>query len=337
MNAALEPRPVAESRSELIRWAGIEDANSAGFVHGGMVMKACDEAAAIAAIRHCRRRVVTAGMDRMTFTQPVHVGELLICRATVNAAWRTSLEVGVRVEAEDARTGERRHTSTAYVTMVALDDAGRPTPVPRVIAESEDEQRRGARRSCGGRTGSPNAIRSSTGVPEHYPAAAMSPSAELTKLAIVPAYNEEGMVGRVVRDIQPPGARASTCSSSTTARPTRPRPRPRREGAAVIRHPYNLGIGGAVQSGYKYALRHGYDVAVQVDGDGQHKPEYLPEMLARAADRRRRGRHGLRQPLPRRPRLQGPVRPPARQPDLLGRAHARSPASGSPTRPPASG
>ena len=143
MNAALEPRPAVESRSELIRWAGIEDANSAGFVHGGMVMKACDEAAAIAAIRHCRRRVVTAGMDRMTFTQPVHVGELLICRATVNAAWRTSLEVGVRVEAEDARTGERRHTSTAYVTMVALDDAGRPTPVPRVIAESEDEQRRG--------------------------------------------------------------------------------------------------------------------------------------------------------------------------------------------------
>jgi len=137
-----EPRSTEESRSELIRWAGIEDANSAGFVHGGMVMKACDEAAAIAAIRHCRRRVVTAGMDRMTFTEPVHVGELLICRATVNAAWRTSLEVGVRVEAENAQTGARRHTSTAYVTMVALDDAGRPTPVPSLISDSPAAERR---------------------------------------------------------------------------------------------------------------------------------------------------------------------------------------------------
>ena len=142
MSEGLEPRRVADSRSELIRWAGIEDANAAGFVHGGMVMKTCDEAAAIAAIRHCGRRVVTAGMDRMTFTEPVHVGELITCLATVNAAWRTSLEIGVRVEAENARTGERRHTSTAYVTMVALDEQGHPTPVPGVIAETDDERRR---------------------------------------------------------------------------------------------------------------------------------------------------------------------------------------------------
>jgi acyl-CoA hydrolase len=142
MTAELEPRPVADSCSELIRWAGVQDANTAGFVHGGMVMKTCDEAAAIAAIRHCGCRVVTAGMDRMTFTKPVHVGELLTCLATVNAAWRTSIEVGVRVEAENPRTGERRHTSTAYVTMVALDDAGNPTPVPGVIAETSDEERR---------------------------------------------------------------------------------------------------------------------------------------------------------------------------------------------------
>jgi acyl-CoA hydrolase len=142
MSEGLEPRPVAGSRSELIRWAGVQDANTAGFVHGGMVMKTCDEAAAIAAIRHSGGRVVTAGMDRMTFTEPVHVGELLTCLATVNAAWQTSIEVGVRVEAENPRTGERRHTSTAYVTMVALDDQGRPTPVPGVIAETEDEKRR---------------------------------------------------------------------------------------------------------------------------------------------------------------------------------------------------
>lgn len=142
MSAAPEPRPVSASRSELIRWMGVQDANAAGFVHGGVVMKTCDEAAAIAAIRHSGRRVVTAGVDRVTFTEPVGIGELLTCSATVNAAWRTSMEVGVRVEAEDARTGSRRHTSTAYVTMVALDDQGRPSPVPGVIAESADEQRR---------------------------------------------------------------------------------------------------------------------------------------------------------------------------------------------------
>jgi acyl-CoA hydrolase len=138
----MNPRPASASRSELVRWMGIGDANLAGLVHGGTVMKACDEAAAIAAIRHCGRRVVTAGVDRMTFVSPVNVGELLACSATVNAAWRTSMEVGVRVEAENPGTGERRHTSTAYVTMVALDDEGKPTPVPPLVAESEAEQRR---------------------------------------------------------------------------------------------------------------------------------------------------------------------------------------------------
>jgi acyl-CoA hydrolase len=121
---------------------GLTDANSAGFVHGGIVMKLCDEAAGIAAIKHCRLRIVTAAIDRMTFLHPVHVGELLTCKASVNAVWRSSMEVGVRVEAENPRTGEARHTSTAYLTMVALDDDGRPTPVPALLAESEDEQRR---------------------------------------------------------------------------------------------------------------------------------------------------------------------------------------------------
>jgi acyl-CoA hydrolase len=137
-----EPRPASASCSELVRWMGIGDANLAGLVHGGTVMKMCDEAAAIAAIRHCGKRIVTAGVDRMTFVEPVHVGELLACTATVNAAWRTSMEVGVRVEAENPRSGEHRHTSTAYLTMVALDDDGNPTPVPAVIAESETEKRR---------------------------------------------------------------------------------------------------------------------------------------------------------------------------------------------------
>ena len=137
-----DPRPASASRSELIRWMSIQDANSAGFVHGGTVMRMCDEAAGIAAIRHCQRRIVTAGMDRMTFTEPVYVGELLRCQASVNAAWNTSMEVGVRVEAENAVTGEVRHTSTAYLTMVAVDDKGKPSEVPAVEVEGPDEERR---------------------------------------------------------------------------------------------------------------------------------------------------------------------------------------------------
>ena len=85
---------------------------------------------------------MTAAIDRMTFRHPVHVGELLNCRASVNAVWRTSMEVGVRVEAENPLTGEVRHTSTAYLTMVAVDDEGRPTDVPPLATESPDEERR---------------------------------------------------------------------------------------------------------------------------------------------------------------------------------------------------
>ncbi len=135
-------KPASDSHSVLVKWMGIGDSNSAGFVHGGVVMKLCDEAAGISAIRHSGCRVVTAGMDRMTFINPVNIGMLITCRASVNAAWRSSMEVGVRVEAENPRTGERAHSSTAYVTMVALDEEGRPTPVPDLVAESAAEIRR---------------------------------------------------------------------------------------------------------------------------------------------------------------------------------------------------
>ena len=121
---------------------GLVDANSAGYVHGGTVMKLCDEVAGLAAVRHSRSRVVTAGMDRMTFLEPIHIGELVTFTASVNAAWRTSMEVGVRVEAEQPREGRLRHTNTAYLTMVALDDDGRPTEVPPLAAVSDDERRR---------------------------------------------------------------------------------------------------------------------------------------------------------------------------------------------------
>jgi acyl-CoA hydrolase len=139
---SLTPRPAAESHSTLIRWMGIVDANLAGYVHGGVVMKMCDEAAAIAAARHSGGRVVTAGVDRVTFTRPVNVGDLLTCNSCVNAVWNTSMEVGVRVEAESPRTREVRHTSTAYLTMVALDEDGKPTKVPDLIVEDETERRR---------------------------------------------------------------------------------------------------------------------------------------------------------------------------------------------------
>ena len=101
---------------------------------------------------------------------------------------------------------------------------------------------------------------------------------ELRLLAIVPAYNEEGMIGRVVRDIErhAPDFNVLVVDDGSLDATVA---RAEAEGATVLRHPFNLGIGGAMQSGYKYALAHGYDVAVQVDGDGQHKPEYLPEML----------------------------------------------------------
>ena len=138
----MQLRHPSETSSVLTRWMGVTDANAAGYVHGGVIMRLCDEVAGIAAIRHCGGRAVTAGMDRMTFLHPVHVGELVTVRATVNAAWRTSMEVGVRVESQDVGAGDVEHTSTAYLTMVALDDDGHPTPVPALTPETPDERRR---------------------------------------------------------------------------------------------------------------------------------------------------------------------------------------------------
>jgi acyl-CoA hydrolase len=138
----MEPQPAAASRSVLVRWMGIEDANHAGFVHGGTVMKLCDEVAALAAIRHSRCRVVTGGVDRMIFLERVELGDLVTFRASVNAVWRTSMEVGVRVEAERPGHGAARHTSSAYLTMVAVDEDGRPTPIPPLLTETPDELRR---------------------------------------------------------------------------------------------------------------------------------------------------------------------------------------------------
>ena len=138
----MDARPASASVSQIVHWMGVGDANSTGNIHGGTVMKLVDEAAGLAAIKHSRRRVVTAGMDRMTFLIPIAIGELVSFSATVNAAWHTSMEVGVRVHAENPRTGEVRHTNTAYLTMVALDERGRPAQVPAVLPETPDQVRR---------------------------------------------------------------------------------------------------------------------------------------------------------------------------------------------------
>ena len=135
-------RDAANSSAHIVHYMGLVDANSSGNVHGGTVLKLIDEAAGMAAMKHSRNRVVTAGMDRTTFLVPMSVGELVSFAASVNAAWRTSMEVGVRVEAENPRTGDVRHTATAYLTMVALDEDGAPTEVPPVVADTREAERR---------------------------------------------------------------------------------------------------------------------------------------------------------------------------------------------------
>ncbi len=119
-------------------------ANPSGAVFGGEILKACDEAAGIAAGRHARRRVVTAAVDAMEFLAPAEIGEVLTCKAAVNAVFGSSMEVGVRVEAEDIMSGEVRHTNSAYFVMVALDDEGSPVDVEDVTPASDDERRRHA-------------------------------------------------------------------------------------------------------------------------------------------------------------------------------------------------
>ena len=122
---------------------GIEDANLAGFVHGGVIMKLVDDAAGLAAIRHSRGPVVTAAIDEMSFMEPVQLGSLVTVKASLNYVGTSSMEVGVRVETEDILTGERAHTSSAYLVFVALDqDTGKPREVPRLVAETPDEKRR---------------------------------------------------------------------------------------------------------------------------------------------------------------------------------------------------
>lgn len=142
MNPELPGRFVRESISEYSEFALPTDANTLGNVLGGKVMHLVDLAAALAAVRHSRRPVVTASVDQMSFLHPVHIGQLIVLRSSVNRVFRTSMEVGVRVHVENLLTGHVKHTSSAYLTFVALDEHGKRTPIPPVIPETEQEIRR---------------------------------------------------------------------------------------------------------------------------------------------------------------------------------------------------
>ena len=140
----LRPRTARESEVLMSVQMNPGDANPSGDVHGGTIMKLVDTAAGIAATRHCRSRVVTATVDSMTFLHPVHVGDLVTVRASVNDVGTTSLEVGVRVESENVRSGVIHHTSSAYLVFVALDEDRRPAAVPPLVVEDETQRRRQA-------------------------------------------------------------------------------------------------------------------------------------------------------------------------------------------------
>lgn len=131
-----------ESESVLTELMMPHHANVMGNVFGGHLLALVDRVAAVAAIRHSRRPCVTVSVDKVDFREPIRVGELVTAFARVNFAGRTSMEIGVKVIAENVMTGEKRHTNSCYLTYVALDDRGEPTPVPPVVPETADEKRR---------------------------------------------------------------------------------------------------------------------------------------------------------------------------------------------------
>ncbi len=138
----MQAKPVRASISEYVEFALPTDANGLGNLLGGKVMHLVDLAGAMAAMRHAKTPVVTAAVDSFRFMHPVHIGDLVLLRSAVNRVFKTSMEVGVKVETENLMTGEKVHTCSAYLTFVALDEKGKPAPVPEVIPETETEKRR---------------------------------------------------------------------------------------------------------------------------------------------------------------------------------------------------
>jgi uncharacterized protein (TIGR00369 family) len=138
----LSPRPVRDSQSVMSELMMPHMANNLGNVFGGVILSLVDRAASVAATRHARQSCVTVSMDRVVFHEPIHLGELVTAKASVNFVGRTSMEVGVNIEAENLVTGQRRHTNSCYVTFVAIDKEGRPVSVPPVVPDTDEEKRR---------------------------------------------------------------------------------------------------------------------------------------------------------------------------------------------------
>jgi acyl-CoA hydrolase len=138
----MQAKRVKDSLITIVYQMTHQDANLAGNVHGGVILKNIDNTAGIVAARHANTSAVTASIDRVDFYSPVYVGDLLRLLASVNYTGTTSMEIGVRVEAENFMTGEVRHTASAYLSFVALDAEGKPTKVPRIILETREEKRR---------------------------------------------------------------------------------------------------------------------------------------------------------------------------------------------------
>ncbi len=138
----MDGKRVRDSSVIMAQMMNPQDANPAGNVHGGVLVRIIDEAAAVVAARHSRSNVVTASIDRMDFHTPVLVGDVLFFKAALNHVGRTSMEIGVRVEAENLIAGTVRHAASAYLTYVALDAAGRPKEVPPLLLETDEDRRR---------------------------------------------------------------------------------------------------------------------------------------------------------------------------------------------------
>lgn len=138
----LTPRPVRVSQTIMTELMMPSMANNRGNVFGGVILSLVDKAGAVSAVRHAGGPCVTVSVDRIDFREPIHVGELVTARASVNFVGKTSMEVGVRVEAEDVPSGTRRHTNSCYLTFVAIDDDHRPSPVPPLKPETPEDERR---------------------------------------------------------------------------------------------------------------------------------------------------------------------------------------------------
>ena len=134
----MDPKTAGDSRVTLTQLMGPGSANTMGNVHGGYIMRLCDEAGGMAAVKHARRPVVTVVLDSMTFRSPVHIGDLLTVSAEITWTGHTSMETRVVVTAEDVLSGSTTHTNTAYIVYVALDEAGQPAPVPPILCDTEE-------------------------------------------------------------------------------------------------------------------------------------------------------------------------------------------------------